>query len=368
MAVWLHDIGHKGNERYGEAYLIRDNHGYISAEYILKYPRLFGIKEEDESEQKNSYYEKIKFKCGNPGSAIEILYRRSRERKKLSNAEKIALISAYHKSNIPLTEEDYFELSSNPNKFIPIDFFENGERRTDKAITLKKILKEVYDENDVKKIIGIIGLFRMVDAIDLNVCRVGSESEKELKMKVINNDRDYELFAIEKSIETLSKLYCTTPTEKALFIQRFYEDFKKEILEGAVINFKTLETLCPDKTEFENYISHAYYASFISIQPTHFYLHSSVEDFKIEYSESEGKFKFTMVTPKSEEELKKMKVKERGREEMTVFDRLIGPKNCYILSELNSSKKFIGEFIKRAEIRLEDKQGKQIGKSVFFKG
>lgn len=353
MAVWLHDIGHKGNERYGAAYLIRDNHGYISAEYILKSPKLFGIKEDGKNDE---YYENIKFTPSDPGSAVEILYKRIQEKKQLSNAEKIALLCAYHKSNMPLTDEDYYKLKSDPNKIIPIDFFMNGERKADNIITLEKILNRVYDDDSVKKLIGLFALFRLIDGLDNHISRVGDESEKKLKLIVIENDRDYEISAIEKNVATLVKLYCKTPAEKALFVQRYDEDLKREIKEGAVVNFKSLEKLFPNQEEFENYLLHAYYASFISIQPTHFDFHSSIEDLEIIYL-GKKKFKFVIKTSKDKETLKNMKVKERGRKDTSVFDRLIGENDCYVLKELNSGKKYLlNHWINGVEIELQNIQ------------
>ena len=361
MAVWLHDIGHKGNERYGEAYLIRDNHGYISAEYILKNPELFGIKEDGENDK---YYENIKFKPGDPGSAVEILYKRIKEKKQLSNAEKIALICAYHKSNMPLTDEDYYKLKSDPNKIIPIDIFKNGERNADNIITLEKILNKVYNDDSVEKLLGLFALFRLIDGLDNHISRVGDESEKKLKSIVIENDRDYEISAIEKNVATLVKLYCKTPAEKALFVQRYDEDLKREIKEGSVVNFKSLEKLFPNQEEFENYLLHAYYASFISIQPTHFDFHSSIEDLEINYLGNK-KFKFVIKSSKDETKLKEMKVKERGREDTSVFDRLIGEKDCYVLKELNSEKKYLlKHWINGVEIELQDMQGNKLGRRV----
>ena len=47
MAIWLHDIGHKGTHRYGEPHLIRETHGIISGEIILSLPESFEIENED---------------------------------------------------------------------------------------------------------------------------------------------------------------------------------------------------------------------------------------------------------------------------------------------------------------------------------
>jgi len=366
MATWLHDIGHKGTERYGEAYQIRDNHGYISAEYILKYPNLFRIEENDERNVSDNYYENIKFKPADPGSAIEILYKRIRKKETLTNAEKIALFCAYHKSNMPLTDEDYHKLCSDENKFIPIDFFVNGERKADNIITLEKILSEIFKNKNelVNQLIGLFALFRLVDGLDNHISRVGDESEKRLKSLVIENDRDYELSAIEKNINTLVKLYCKNHMTKALFVQRFDEDLKREIKEGAVIKFKSLEKLFPNQEEFENYLLHAYYASFISIQPTHFDFHSSIEELKIDYLGNK-RFRFKIKTSKIEKKLKEMKVKERGRKETSVFDRLIGKEDCYVLKELNSGEKYLKEWINAVEILLIDNQGKELEKRLW---
>ena len=95
MAIWLHDIGHKGADLYGEPHLIRDNHGYISGLLILRYPHLFRILDDDNS------YRDLPFK---EFSAIEAIYFRRKEG--LSVTEGIALFSMYHKSNTPMDDID----------------------------------------------------------------------------------------------------------------------------------------------------------------------------------------------------------------------------------------------------------------------
>jgi hypothetical protein len=76
MAIWLHDIGHKGTDVHGEPHLIRDNHGYISGELILRYPELFRIIEKDDYYNHNSIdFSKV--------SVLEMMFNRD-DRKDLS--------------------------------------------------------------------------------------------------------------------------------------------------------------------------------------------------------------------------------------------------------------------------------------------
>lgn len=356
MSIWLHDIGHKGTERYGESYKIRDNHGYITAEYVLKYPTLFRILEEEENE---NYYKNINFKSGREGSAIEILYKRKIN--KFSNAEKIALISAYHKSNMPITEKEY-RLLKKSEKHIPTDFYEDGKREDEKIITLEKILNKVYGAKAKNTIMGLFYMFRLIDGLDNNISRVGDESEKKLKTIVVENDRDYELSEIKNYVEILANVYFPPKTTgRKLFIEKFYLDIKNDVINGKIIKYDRQKEIYPQKRkdEFENYILHTNYASFISVQKTHFDFHSSIEEIDIEYL-GKKRFRFIIISPRKEKEMRTLKVKESGLPEISVFDRIIGKNDSRLLSELNSGKDYLQKYwINGVEIVLIDSERKE---------
>ena len=366
MAIWLHDIGHKGTERYGEAYQIRDNHGYISAELILKNPELYGIEDDDPD---GNYYKDIKFHPTHPGAAIEILYKRVRKRRKLSIAEIIALLAIFHKSNTPLTESDYYFLASNPHKFIPIDYFEGGERKADRIIYLERIVNEWEPEcrkgekkENREKLLQLASLFRLVDGLDTKRSRVGDITEMALKKNVIREDKEYEISKIRKEVENLAR-FCKSPSEEAVFVKVFFEMVREKIEKGEIVKMEQLESMVTDKRVLEDYILHVNYASFIAVQPGHFSLHSSIDEIEINYEGNE-RFQFVLITNKDKEELEKESVLERGREEETLFDRLIG-KSCYVLSELNSGKRFLKNLIREVAVILQDKDGNLIGKQQW---
>ncbi len=367
MAAWLHDIGHKGNERYGAPFQIRDAHGYISAEYVLKHPKLLGIVEDNGDV--DDYYNNVRFHPGTPGSAMEILYYRRKGKKELSNAEKIALICAFHSSNAPLDVGEYNRLLSKKSKRIPRDFYLEGIESAKTILTAEKILAEIYEANpkEVNAILSLIALFRVVDALDIHQSRVGDNTEKDFKIRVMDNDKECEFGNIEREVRILADVYCKDPAQKALFIQRYYEDLKGDIEQGKVIDFKSLEKLISDdkQSEFENYLMRTYYTSFISVQHTHFDLHGAISELLVDYL-GNSSFRFTLLTNRDVKWLKDNKVKERGKDEQSVFDRLIGMESCYIKKELDEAANYIRHVVNKVDIVLVNNSGVQLGEKVTW--
>ncbi len=207
MAIWLHDIGHKGNKKYGEPHQIRDNHGYLSAELFLPKPFLFGIVRGDD------FYRGYESTKPDSGSLLEVMLNRVEKEKRLSIPEKIALFSIYHKGNCPITTSEYLTLVSK-KKFIPFEYYQNRELHIDKIITLERIVEKLELEKDKDLIIPLAFLFRFIDSLDIRFSRVGDFTEEELKKKVIKNDKEY---IYEKLIRE-AKLIAPTKAEELLYV------------------------------------------------------------------------------------------------------------------------------------------------------
>lgn len=398
MAVWLHDIGHKGTDVHGEPHLIRDNHGYISGELILRYPEFFRIKDPDK------YYNHNKIDFSRV-SAAELIYNRDKEDSSIT--EMIALISMYHKSNTPI---DWTECKNllGKKKTIPLEYYVGKEKKDGNILTLEKILdkrlkikelreeyekfkdeeieSQLYENSDSKnkrleknrddlqkyvaeiikerlekkkelknKLLHLVALFRFIDSIDIRNIRVGDITEKELKEAVIKNDAEYQLKKLEKEIKALSRQYTKTPIESALFVKSFYQDIVEKIKTGEFTQLNLPKELIENSEELENYEVLTDYAAYVAFQPTHFSLHSSVKDIKFNYK-GNGRLDITLLTDKDEKKLKKEKVRERGKKEQSVYERLIG-EECYVFKELEGAKHYLRDFFSKVRLRLMNGNG-----------
>lgn len=343
MAIWLHDIGHKGSSHHGEPHLIRDNHGYIAGELILKFPEIFHIKDED------NYYKKFDF---SDISAVEAVY--GRNRKGLTLYEMIALFAMYHKSNAPIDEESYIRLRSS-HKRIPIDYYKNKVPKPENILTLETIL-ERRDPKIKEPFLRLTALFRFIDSIDIHAIRVGDITERELKEKVIMNDKRYQYKKLAREVKNLSHYYTKDPLKSALFVKLFYDDIIDKIEKGELTSFLLSEKLIEDPEILENYKALVDYAAFIALQPGHFDLHSSVKDMEFEYI-NDKHLLITLKTDKDKNWLEKNQVKERGRKEQSIYERLIGDSN-YIFKEIEDVEQYLKCFFSYITVRLQHEMGK----------
>ncbi len=331
MAVWLHDIGHKGNEKYGEPYQIRENHGYISGELILKNPALYGIEDNDD------YYKSLDFGNKEMGSAVEVLYERVKKRKSLSITEMIALIAIYHKSNCPVDEEDYLRLISK-GKHIPDEYYINSRKERENIITLKRIADTLNDQEKGNLLIKLQMLFRFIDAIDIRKSRVGDASQRALTMDVIKDDKSNLLRKLKNEAKQISQ---KQEMNELLWTKVFVKDIIDRIERGEKASLDELKEYITNAADYENYMMLINFVSFIALQPTHFELHSSIEDIEIQYK---GRFIITIKLNKTFEELKKIKVQEMGRDDETLMDRIVGiegNKSSYFYRELEAGSKYL---------------------------
>ena len=343
MAIWLHDIGHKGSSHHGEPHLIRDNHGYIAGELILKYPEVFNIIDKD------NYYKNFDF---SDVSAVEAVY--GRNRKGLTLYEMIALFAMYHKSNAPIAEESYIRLRGS-HKRIPIDYYKNKEPKPENILTLEKIL-ERRDPTIKEPFLRLTALFRFIDSIDIRAIRVGDITERELKEKVIMNDKRYQYKKLAREVKNLSHYYTKDPLKSALFVKLFYDDIIDKIENGELTSFLLSEKLIEDPEILENYKALVDYAAFIALQPGHFDLHSSVKDVQFEYT-NDKHLLITLKTDRDKNWLEENQVKERGRKEQSIYERLIGDNN-YIFKEIEDVEQYLKCFFSYITVRLQHETDK----------
>jgi CheY-like chemotaxis protein len=359
MAIWLHDIGHKGNARYGEPYQIRDNHGLISAELILNNYALFNIIEVKNKDSSNNgefddYYRNLCFPLGPAKCTLPQLIRDRKRSEGLTTLETIALIAAYHKSNAPLTSDDGLKMLAN-GKDIPVDYFENLNPYGGELITLEHILDKRLDQtdcsiNDLSKddILGMQALFRFIDGLDIRSVRVGDEKERKLKKLVIDQDKNYYMCKLKSEVQILSERFAKG--DRALALE-MYEQLYRKAQEGLdKQTFKLdpsfrniVESVLGNLDEYWMLLNHA---NFISVQGGHFDLHSCID--KIQILNNKGILEIRYIANKCMSWLSSHKIREMRKDEITILERLFGNGNLksYALEELAANGRYLMDLLK----------------------
>ena len=362
MAIWLHDIGHKGTHRYGEPHLIRETHGIISGEIILSLTNSFGIK--DRNGNNNHIYKNLLFPVGEEKKPVtQLILEQVEQNKTLSIPEMIALFSIYHKSNCPLREKEYYEMVQN-GKFVPSDFFDNSNPGNP-LIPLERILNKIEHKKFKHDFLALTALFRLIDGLDIKVSRVGDPNEEDMKKWVINRDLEYNFKRMENLVERIAMRFSDNPLQQASFIKSFFLEIKEKIKGKESISINELAKQLSQFKEWEEYRMLLSYCYFIGAQEGHFNLHSSVAKIDIEY-EAGRCFKVILLTEKEKGDLEKMEVYEVGKGTETIYDRLIG-ENCYALRELKSGKEDLGKVLDKVTIQLKNlRTGDIYGKSRIW--
>lgn len=353
MAIWLHDIGHKGTHRYGEPHLIRDTHGIISAEIILSLPESFGIKDKNAN-----IYKGLLFPVGIEKKPVtQLILEQAEKKKTLSVSEMIALLSIYHKSNSPLREKEYYNMI-NEGKFIPLDFFENSEPGKP-VIPLERILDKIGNHQFKEDFLILTALLRFIDGLDIKISRVGDPNEEEIKKWVIKQDLKYNFKRMEDLVKRMATKISQNPLNQTSFIKSFFLDVKEKIEKKESIPINELAQQLSQFEEWNEYRMLLNYCYFIGAQEGHFDLHSSVSKIEINYK-SEGYFEISLFTEKEKSDLEKIQLYEVGRRMESVYERLIGESSCYVIKELRSGGEDLKKIINGINIQLRNLQTGEI--------
>jgi CheY-like chemotaxis protein len=398
MTVWLHDIGHKGNEHYGEPHEIRDLHGLISAEIFMKHPESYGIFGYNGS--KVSPYRWANF--GTPKTTIELIMERisnfeatshflegkdlKDKLNKMALLEKISLMSIYHKSNFPMDDEDVINFKKK-GKRIPAECYWSKNKET-LPIHLKSISSLFGDQ----KLLKLMALFRFVDGLDINQNRVGDKTEESVKKLTIIRDIRYQMHKLKDEVIRIGDIHLKQKGLERRFFALFYEDIVDQIYKDQYIS----DELKKEQRQFldtvgvelplDNYKMLTEYIEFISVQDGHFGLHNSIEKLGIKTllpksgSNEEVAFEIKYMSRKNEDTLDNkdnVEVKERGQKEgRSIRDHLLGERekdekgndikkkgsgDGYVRRELNNGKKYLKEWInlEGTEIYLYYEDGKR---------
>lgn len=219
LAIWLHDIGHRGDEYHYESMNIRDNHASISESLILNSFEAFGLKwlKEycDDKKCKAEAYRNKTSPCNN-GEAICLIRR-------------LGLLCKYHQSNAPLTKEKLSNLIL--KKKMPSPYCIVGMKSfTDEIneVSNKQIDQYLNNTKDFEwfgvtirclgdfkddDLLSLAGLLRWLDALHTHHEKVGSLFQVKSQFAYLAmrekycNKRIDEIDALLQKTETGSEAY-----------------------------------------------------------------------------------------------------------------------------------------------------------------
>ena len=266
MAIWLHDIGHRGNSKYGVTSKIRANHGVIASELILAHPELYGL---DNS---------ILHCCSGRCQCVECIQNAGNE---MCLLKKIALICRYHQSNTPMDDEGYKKLIDR-KKLIPDECYEGYERLESNRLTLQQ-----YDSNG-DNICKLASVLRLVDGIDTTKNRVGDQISRKTREQTVTDEIEFYKMQLGKFVESKIGESREVKFPKKEMNELFKNFLSKEI--GVVVNgnledvkSKQFEYLTHGMLDLREYYTNLDHISALAGQKEHYDLHSSVNKIEVVY-------------------------------------------------------------------------------------
>jgi hypothetical protein len=194
LAIWLHDIGHRGDEHHTESMAIREHHGSISESLILGSPEALGI---------DWLLELCDNKCNKPCNGDnekknERLVNRNKkeacnESTQICPLRIVGLLCRYHQSNAPLTANhliDQINKMKFPSPYCVVAINEDGsdlggnyQEQIDKWLDQKenfdwfstdvRVLSDF--ETDGISLYNLVGLLSWLDAVHTHSERVGTQ-------------------------------------------------------------------------------------------------------------------------------------------------------------------------------------------------
>lgn len=227
-ALWLHDIGHRGNKNYQEPIDVRDFHGVISGFLLL----------EDAFKNESKLYELNK-----------------------SIAFPVALISMYHQRNLPFNEIDREYLVDEIAKIFPKELDPDSQLMEEITFLFSNCPDEVPNEyilllSELKKIIiniisnseaeakeilsnvdldFLTALLRFIDTVDFRCNRIGTKEESLSRRQCIKKETAFYENQEKFIFESLESTKLTGTTKK------FCKKLLKELQKNKNIMLKNLD-------------------------------------------------------------------------------------------------------------------------------
>jgi len=389
MSVWLHDIGHKGNHRFGEAYTIRHLHGILSAEILCSSPDRYGVFGFGEmpGPYTDARFDPPRTLLGEIRKRIlrlaDIL-RYGREETRIPHPftlEKIALLCLYHNSRNPINKDEYLRLTAK-GKIVPPQLFE-GADYVNRPIFLEDLI--TLTEKAEKKpsaLFTLLLLLRFIDAIDIGKWRVGEHTEKDLKLDVNQRDCEYLFGRLEQEVMRVSD---TLPEKvRPTFASLFFKEVVKSLrmsqripdkLRSGQDAFLIKYSLDEAMSVWRQVID---YLGFVVVQEHHFDLHAAFDRVDIKVRPHHRNGIRTTIQWKANRPLKWLKsryIHEAGdAESRSLLTHILGTeakshKDGYVAKELVSGGEQLKSLILGPEdeihIEIRGSEGKEAEPAVL---
>ncbi len=276
----------------------------------------------------------------------------------LTNLEKIALFSIYHKSNAPLTKYEGMKKIAK-GSYIPPDYFTKSDVLKGELISLEDILdkrikntKKSDASNNRELFLRLVALFRFIDGMDIHKTRVGEYSERDLKTTVIIQDYEYFITKLDNVVQGIIDKVAKEDTALALEIYNQLFRITKEQIEKQTFKLdkKYKDFLHEKLGNLDEYWMILHYASFISVQEGHFDLHSCVDDIEVVCNRTDNdSLEIKYYLNQDIEWLRENTVREMRVGKMSILEKLFGNsknKNLpYPLKELQEGASYLDGFL-----------------------
>lgn len=241
LAIWLHDIGHRGDEHHYEPMEIREQHGSISESLILEHNRSLGI-------------EWLKQFCGTENAEVSCMGLSFRNKKSgcynehICALRKLGLMCRYHQSNAPLTTEKLKILipklkMPSPYCIVGMEDFKN-EVQDDHNNQIEQWLNRRKDfgwfGTDVRtleefagkdNLLMLTGMLRWLDALHTHSDKVGSLLEIKSFLSYLYMRKKHCKERIDEIDDLLDKTNEGSEAYLNLFAQRMRLDDYSQLLD-----------------------------------------------------------------------------------------------------------------------------------------
>lgn len=206
LGVWLHDIGHRGNEFTDDPAEVRNTHGGISEYLLLRNPDAYGLlwlakdhcsgdcqilakKEWDGQESENTQAAnntRLKYRNCEHGCS------EGNKASKLCAIRKVGILCRHHQSNAPLTTQSLTEMCKKGKFPTPYTRYKDDGKLHSSQEELEEWLNrtnplsgwpgsnvrllEDFSVDDKQSFMTLAGLLRMLDGLQVHRVRVGSSA------------------------------------------------------------------------------------------------------------------------------------------------------------------------------------------------
>lgn len=244
LAIWLHDIGHRGDEHHFTPMEIRENHGAISESLILEHFDALGI---DWLRDVCNCKEHETFRCC-CGISNRNKITGCADGTELCALRKVGLMCRYHQSTAPLTENKLKELipklkMPSPYCIMGMDAFDHEvtddynqqiEQWLNKTENIKWFGTDIRTLDEFKgkdQLLKLTGMLRWLDALHTHSDKVGSVLEVKSFLSYLAMRKEYCKNRISEIDQLLDKTVVGSEAYLKQLEDRFSLDRYSELLE-----------------------------------------------------------------------------------------------------------------------------------------